>query len=266
LRIGNLSAGIGPPLLEPQGETLPVQIAGNGPRFTPSTGWPPSIGINGRFGSDWVAAFRRNHWPRCLGFRMLEHDLLRHTTEGTPQGGVVSPVLANIYLHHVLDEWFELDVRPRLKGNGILVRYADDSVMAFEALEDAKRVIDMLGKRLLRRDNQDERTLREHYWVRQYAFSSRLSRHSLQRYGLKLYPHKTRLVDVRIYRPEGACHPDRGGTAFDFLGFSPYPDQFLLWVRAVTFAPFLLVPSAARTRALAAAISNICPTDHAFIH
>jgi len=60
---------------------------------------------------------------------VLEHDLLQHTTEGTPQGGVVSPVLANIYLHHVLDEWFELDVRPRLKGNNILVRYADDSVM-----------------------------------------------------------------------------------------------------------------------------------------
>jgi len=64
-----------------------------------------------------------------------------------------------------------------------------DSVMAFEVLEDAKRVIDVLGKRL-------------------------------QRYGLKLHPDKTRLVDFRIYRPEGACHPDTGGTAFDFLGFS----------------------------------------------
>jgi RNA-directed DNA polymerase len=119
---------------------------------------------------------------------VLEHDLLRHTTEGTPQGGVVSPVLANIYLHHVLDEWFEMDVQPRLKGSSILVRYADDSVMAFEVLEDAKRVIDVLGKRL-------------------------------QRYGLKLHPDKTRLVDFRIYRP-GACHPDTGGTTFDFLGFS----------------------------------------------
>ena len=63
---------------------------------------------------------------------VLEHGLLQRTTEGTPQGGVVSPLLANIYLHHVLDEWFERDVRPRLKGNGILVRYADDSVLAFE--------------------------------------------------------------------------------------------------------------------------------------
>lgn len=63
---------------------------------------------------------------------VLEHGLLQRTTEGTPQGGVVSPLLANIYLHHVLDEWFERDVRVRLKGNSILVRYADDSVMAFE--------------------------------------------------------------------------------------------------------------------------------------
>jgi RNA-directed DNA polymerase len=59
--------------------------------------------------------------------------------------GVVSPLLANIYLHHVLDEWFKRDVRVRLKGNSILVRYADDSVMAFEILDDAKRVMDVLG-------------------------------------------------------------------------------------------------------------------------
>ena len=52
---------------------------------------------------------------------VLEHGLLQRTTEGTPQGGVVSPLLANIYLHHVLDEWFERDVRVRLRGNSILV-------------------------------------------------------------------------------------------------------------------------------------------------
>ena len=111
------------------------------------------------------------------------------TAEGTPQGGVVSPALANIYLHHVLDEWFERDVRPRLKGNSILVRYADDSVVAFESLDDAKRVMDVLGKRLAR-------------------------------YGLKLHPDKTRLVDFRFHRPEGAGHPDTDGTTFDFLGFT----------------------------------------------
>jgi RNA-directed DNA polymerase len=63
---------------------------------------------------------------------VLEDDTTSRTTEGTPQGGVISPLLANIYLHYVLDEWFETAARPRLKGRCILVRYADDAVMAFE--------------------------------------------------------------------------------------------------------------------------------------
>ena len=63
---------------------------------------------------------------------VLEDGLLRHATEGSPQGGVISPCLSNIFLHHVLDEWFGLEVRPRLKGRCTLVRSADDAVMAFE--------------------------------------------------------------------------------------------------------------------------------------
>ena len=63
---------------------------------------------------------------------VLEDGLLRHATEGSPQGGVISPCLSNIFLHHVLDEWFEFEVRPRLKGRCTLVRFADDAVMAFE--------------------------------------------------------------------------------------------------------------------------------------
>ena len=59
---------------------------------------------------------------------VLEDGLLRHATEGSPQGGVISPCLSNIFLHHVLDEWFELEVRPRLKGRCTLVRFADDAV------------------------------------------------------------------------------------------------------------------------------------------
>ena len=120
---------------------------------------------------------------------VLEQGLLRHATEGTPQGGVISPLLANIYLHHVLDGWFEQDVKPRLKGNSLLVRYADDSVWVFETFEDARRVMDVLGKRL-------------------------------GRYGLALHPTKTRLVDFRHHRPGGICHPDAAGTTFDFLGFT----------------------------------------------
>src|SRR5882762_7160354 len=68
---------------------------------------------------------------------VLEDGLLRLTTEGTPQGGVISPMLSNIYLHHVLDEWFENEVKPRLQGTASLVRYADDFVMTFETHHDA---------------------------------------------------------------------------------------------------------------------------------
>ena len=59
---------------------------------------------------------------------VLEDGLLRHATEGSPQGGVISPCLSNIFLHHVLDEWFETEVRPRLKGRCTLIRFADDAV------------------------------------------------------------------------------------------------------------------------------------------
>ncbi len=62
---------------------------------------------------------------------------------GTPQGGVISPLLANVYLHEVLDTWFERDVKPRLKGRSFLVRYADDFVMGFSKEEDARRVMDV---------------------------------------------------------------------------------------------------------------------------
>src|SRR5215211_4744180 len=71
LRIDNLSAGIGPPLANRKGGPCPAQTADNAPHITPSTGWPPSIGIGGRFRSDWVAAFRRNRWPPSLGIRMV---------------------------------------------------------------------------------------------------------------------------------------------------------------------------------------------------
>ncbi len=81
---------------------------------------------------------------------VLEDGLLRHATEGSPQGGVISPILSNIFLHHVLDEWFESEVRSRLAGNSALVRFADDAVMAFAYFRDAKRVLRVLGKRLHR--------------------------------------------------------------------------------------------------------------------
>ena len=120
---------------------------------------------------------------------VLEDGLLRHATEGSPQGGVISPCLSNIFLHHVLDEWFELEVRPRLNGRCSLVRFADDAVMAFEDSLDAKRVLDVLGKRLAR-------------------------------YGLSLHPDKTRFVDFRNDQSNGTNHPGTNGTSFTFLGFA----------------------------------------------
>ena len=78
-----------------------------------------------------------NKWLKA---GVLEDGALRHATMGSPQGGVVSPCLSNIFLHHVLDEWFEHEVRPRLKCRCTIVRFADDAVMAFENNLDAKRV------------------------------------------------------------------------------------------------------------------------------
>jgi len=119
----------------------------------------------------------------------VEDGLLRRTTEGSPQGGVISPCLSNIFLHYVLDEWFETEVRPRLHGDCTLVRFADDAVMAFDNIVDAQRVLAVLGKRLA--------------W-----------------YGLTLHPDKTRLVDFRPKRSGGVRHPQTDGTTFDFLGLT----------------------------------------------
>ena len=122
---------------------------------------------------------------------VLEDGLLRHGTEGSPQGGVVSPCLSNIFLHHVLDEWFENEVKPRLKGRSTLVRYADDAVMAFEDFLDAQRVLGVLGKRL-------------------------------GRYELTLHPDKTRFVDFRFIRPDGKAHPKADGTTSPFSASATY--------------------------------------------
>jgi len=119
---------------------------------------------------------------------VLEDGLVRYATEGTPQGGVISPILSNIFLHHVLDRWFEEEVRPRLRGEATLVRFADDFVMTFETHHDAQRVLEVLGKRL-------------------------------GRFGLTLHPDKTRFIDFRPER-RGGTNPDCKDPPFDFLGFT----------------------------------------------
>jgi group II intron reverse transcriptase/maturase len=124
---------------------------------------------------------------KWLNAGVMEGVTLSHPDAGTPQGGVISPILANIYLHEVLDEWFVRDVQPRLSGRGALVRYADDFAFVFEQKQDAERVFAVLPKRF-------------------------------GKYGLTLHPDKTRLVP--FYRPDlKDGNDDRPGT-FDLLGFT----------------------------------------------
>jgi RNA-directed DNA polymerase len=125
---------------------------------------------------------------KWLNAGVLEAGNLHLATEGTPQGGVISPMLSNIFLHHVLDKWFEDVVRPRMRGKATLVRFADDFVMTFETYHDAKRVMDVLGKRL-------------------------------DRFGLTLHPDKTHFIDFRPQRHDGTP-PDCKAQSFDFLGFT----------------------------------------------
>jgi len=128
---------------------------------------------------------------KWLQVGVLEEGRLRHPVTGTPQGGVISPLLANIYLHEVVDRWFEEEVKPRLGGRAVLIRYADDFVIAFAEERDARRVEEVLPKRVAR-------------------------------FGLQLHPEKTRLV--RFQAPRGKGSPPRFDepSAFTFLGFTHY--------------------------------------------
>lgn len=125
---------------------------------------------------------------------VLEEGTLTYPEAGTPQGGVVSPLLANVYLHEVLDNWFIGQIVPRLEGQAFLVRYADDAVLVFSQERDARKVLEVLPKRFAR-------------------------------YGLKLHPEKTRLI--RFLRParglERRLPLSAGGPgSFDLLGFTHY--------------------------------------------
>ena len=136
---------------------------------------------------------------KWLNAGVQEDGCVTHPEAGSPQGGVISPILANAYLHEVLDTWFEQTVKPRLKGRAYLIRYADDAVLVFALESDARRVLDVLPKRF-------------------------------GKYGLTLHPEKTRLVPFRRPRRDarpGISRDDRPGT-FDLLGFTHY------WGRART--------------------------------
>jgi len=129
---------------------------------------------------------------KWLNAGVWEEGAVTYPTTGSPQGGVISPLLANIYLHYVLDDWWFKEVQPRLKGRAFLIRYADDFVIGFENEEDARRVMEVLPKRF-------------------------------GKFGLTVHPDKTRLLPFHRPQPCGAsggAGPQERPGVFDFLGFT----------------------------------------------
>ena len=129
---------------------------------------------------------------KCLHVGVLDGEEYTEPDVGTAQGSALSPMLGNIYLHHVLDAWLDREVRPQLRGKACLVRYADDLVIGFERREDAEKVMAMLHQRMAE-------------------------------YDLRLHPEKTRLLPFE--RPPWWPDGGKGPGTFDFLGFT------LLWRR-----------------------------------
>jgi group II intron reverse transcriptase/maturase len=117
---------------------------------------------------------------------VMEGEKTTYPDRGTPQGGVISPMLSNIFLHEVLDEWYVSEVKPRMQGRSFLIRWADDFIMGFECETDARRVMEVLPKRF-------------------------------ERYKLELHPEKTALIPFG--RPRNDTEGRSRGT-FDFLGFT----------------------------------------------
>ena len=120
---------------------------------------------------------------------VLEAGTLTHPDKGTPQGGVASPLLANVFLHQVLDEWFVKDVQPRMQGRCFVTRFADDFIIGCASEADARRVMAVLPKRF-------------------------------HRFKLTIHPEKTALIAFK--RPPSREHSARGTGSFDFLGFTHY--------------------------------------------
>lgn len=135
---------------------------------------------------------------------VMEDGSVSYPDAGTPQGGVISPLLSNVFLHYVLDFWFEQDVRPRMRHPAFLIRYADDFVIGFRDHRDAQRVMEVVPKRF-------------------------------EKYGLTVHPTKTKLVPFRptpsMAMDRKRAPNDRPGT-FDLLGFTHYWDRSLrgYWV------------------------------------
>jgi group II intron reverse transcriptase/maturase len=125
----------------------------------------------------------RKQIDKWLKAGILEDGMVSYPERGTPQGGSISPLLSNIYLHEVLDKWFTEQIQGLLKGSSSLIRFADDFLLCFTTKEDAERVLKVLPKRL-------------------------------EKYGLTLHPDKTSLIELD--------QAEKGKRGFDFAGFTHY--------------------------------------------
>jgi len=129
----------------------------------------------------------RKMLDKWLKAGVREEGQVSYPTMGTPQGGSISPLLSNIFLHYVLDDWYVKDIQPRLAGESFIIRYADDFLLGFTHESDARRVMEVLFKRF-------------------------------EKYGVTLHPEKTKLIALNSH------HED---NTFDFLGFTHYMDKSL---------------------------------------
>ena len=133
---------------------------------------------------------------RFLKAGYLEADKIVRTDQGTPQGGNLSPMLSNVFLHYVLDLWFEKKIKPQVTGEAHLVRYADDYVCMVQYASDAEYIARALWERFAE-------------------------------FGLALHPEKTRVISFGRYERQNADRQNRKANTFDFLGFTHYCDQTL---------------------------------------
>jgi RNA-directed DNA polymerase len=169
---------------------------------TKKVNWVLDADIRGFFDAiahEWLVRFvehriadRRvlRHVKKWLNAGVLEDGRLKRPVEGTPQGGSISPLLANIYLHYALDLWAQQWRRRHGRGDMIIVRYADDFIVGFEHRSDAERFLHELEERL-------------------------------QKFGLELHPDKTRLLEFGRYAAERReKRGDGKPETFDFLGFT----------------------------------------------
>jgi RNA-directed DNA polymerase len=128
---------------------------------------------------------------RMIKAGVMEDGLVRASEEGTPQGAVLSPLLSNVYLHYVLDLWFERRFRAQCQGEAYLFRYADDFVVCFQYREEAQRFLTALKDRL-------------------------------EQFHLEVEPSKTKLLRFGRYARKDEAQYGREPQTFDFLGFTHY--------------------------------------------